>query len=260
MTGPFPGQGDETAPNPYYGDADEDLPPIGQPPRGPNRGVLIAIAAAVVVIVGAGFVLWFTVGPGKTPGTPVAATGTQPHPAPPATPNSGSPRPSPSATAPNQAAAYDVGMCFNEVADARTGGGVELNPVACGGNDAVFVINDVVASIADCDTGQGAADYHDHGYQVPDETAGVAYCASLVVPTSDCFVLGGTSPIARAACGSAPNVVQVQAIEPAPSAATACTDKPNPDIWFYQSPTSGQFACVSRPTATTAPTTITPEH
>ncbi len=285
MTGPFPGQGDDTPesghgtppetrygtaaeedqPNPYYGDSDEDLPPIGEPPRGPDRKVVIAIATTVVVIVGAGFALWFGVGPGKTDGTAVAATGSS-HPAPVVQPASGSAAPSPSAgtppttaTTPNQSAAYDVGMCFDEVAGLQAGK-VELNPVPCGGAEAVFVINDVVASIADCDTGLGAADYHNHGYQVPDETAGVAYCASLVVPADDCFVLGGTSPIVRAACGSAPDVVQVQAIESAPTAATACTDKTNPDVWFYQSPTSGQFACVSRPAATTPTTTTTPDH
>jgi hypothetical protein len=282
MTGPFPGQGDDTpqqqaggtpvdgdGPNPYFGDADEDLPPIGTPPRGPNRKVIIAIAVAVVVIVGAGLGLWFGVGPGKTGGTAVAATGSR-HPAPVGQPASGSVPPTPpsggapatttpNASGTNPAAAYDVGMCFDEV-NGTQAAKVELNPVQCGGADAVFVINDVVASIADCDTGQGSADYHNHGYQVPDDTAGVAYCASLVVPANDCFVLGGTAPIARAACGSAPDVVQVQAIESAPTAATACTDKTNPDIWFYQSPTSGQFACVSRPSTANATTPTTPDH
>jgi hypothetical protein len=121
----------------------------------------------------------------------------------------------------------------------------------------VFVINDVVASAPDCDTGQSAADYKDHGYEVPDETAQVAYCASLVVPAHDCFVLGGSAAIARATCGSATDVVQVQSIESAPSATTACTDKTNPDVWFYQGPSTGQFACVSRPSSSATTTTPT---
>jgi hypothetical protein len=154
---------------------------------------------------------------------------------------------------PNPAAAYDVGSCFNEVSGSSPDK-VQLNLVQCGGSDAVFVINDVVPSAARCDSGPGGADYRDHGYEVPDQTANVAYCASLVVPVNDCFVLSGSLPIARVACGPEPDVVRVLAIEPAPSAALACTDKPNPDVWFYQAPTSGQFACVSRPKATTTTT------
>jgi hypothetical protein len=178
MTGPLPGQGDDTPPqhaggtpldrdepNPYFGDADEDLPPIGAPPDGPNRKVIIAIVAAVVLIVGAGFALWFGVGPGKTGGTPVAAPSGR-HPAQvgqpasasgsatPTRPSGGAPvaTTAPNASGANSSAAYDVGMCFNEVGG-TTAGKVELNPVQCGGPDAVFVTNDVVASIADCDTG-----------------------------------------------------------------------------------------------------------
>jgi hypothetical protein len=71
---------------------------------------------------------------------------------------------------------------------------------------------------------------------------------------TDGFVLGGSAPIATAPCGSGPNVVQVQAIEPAPTVASACTDKIDPDVWFYQSPVSGQYACVSRPVITATQT------
>jgi hypothetical protein len=166
----------------------------------------------------------------------------------------------PTSAAPDSAAAYDVGSCFDEVGSGQPGK-VQLNPVSCAGGSAVFVINSVVASSADCDTGQGAADYKDHGYEVPDETANVAYCASLVVPVNQCFMLGAAAPIARTSCGSQPNVVRVEAIESAPAAASACSDKTDPDVWFYQAPTSGQFACVSRPATTatpTAPPTTTP--
>lgn len=283
MTGPTQGQGDETPQpwggkpdesrygtpwderpaNPYFADPDEDLPPVGMPPRGPNRKVLAGIAGAVVIIVGAGVALWwFAVGPGRDAQPSAAASGQHPAPQAPVRPvpstspaqaaPSGTGSPSTAPPPPHPPAAYDVGMCFDEVAGTSPGT-VELNPVACAGSRAVFVINDVVASAPDCDTGQGAADYHNHGYEVPDETANVAYCASLVVPADTCFVLGASAPIARAACGSGPNVVQVTAIEPAANAAGACADKSNPDVWFYQAPTSGRFACVTRPV--TVPTT-----
>jgi hypothetical protein len=232
-----------------YVDADTRAA-FGAERRGPRRSVLVAIAVAVVVIVGAGVTLWFTAGPGRGSNpTPVAQTSDRP------VPPRSAVRP-PVSSAPDIAAAYDVGSCFDEDTGGAAGH-VELNPVPCGGTEAVFVINSVVPSVARCDVG---ADYHNHGYEVPDETANVAYCASLVVPVNVCFVIGGTTPIARTPCGSAPNVVQVLAIESAPNPASACRDKPNPDVWYFQAPTSGQFACVSRPGSTstsTVPTTVT---
>jgi hypothetical protein len=157
-----------------------------------------------------------------------------------------------SSTSPDTAAAYDVGSCFDE-AQGSGPGKVELNVVECGGDQAVFVINKVVDTVSDCDSG---SDFKNHGYEVPDETANVAYCASLVVPSNICFTLAAAQPIQRTACGSAPGTVRVLAIESAPNAGAACSDKTNPDVWFYQSPDSGQFACVSRPAAnSTTPTT-----
>ncbi|HEX3649399.1 MAG TPA: hypothetical protein VHV49_13295 [Pseudonocardiaceae bacterium] len=235
----------------YY----EDPGPAEPEPRhrGPSRRSVAAITVAVLVVVGAGLTLLFTTGSGSGGGHRPAAAGSQR----PATrrtqPATRTTQPTTSAS-PNPAAAYDVGSCFNEIAGSAPGK-VELNLVPCGGPDSVFVINKVVASATRCDSG---ADYRDHGYEVPDETADVAYCASLVVPANSCFVLGGSVPIVRAACGSAPDAVQVLAIESAPGVATACTDKTNPDVWYYQAPTSGQFACVSRPTATPTTTTTTP--
>jgi hypothetical protein len=277
MTGPNPGQGDDTPPTlggqppesryetgwdeqaaePYY----DDYQTRFAARRRPSRKVLIAIAAAVVVVAGAATALFAFGGfPGRSGGRPAAASQRPSSHAAPAPSLSVPPRvtvttPAGQSNA-NHAAAYDVGTCFDEVRGAAAGK-VELNPVPCGGTEAVFVINDVVASAPDCDTGQGAADYKNHGYEVPDETAQVAYCASLVVPAHECFVLSGTLPIARAACGAAPGVVQVMSIESAPSAATACTDKSNPDVWFYQGVNTGQYACVSRPGAPVSTTTTT---
>ena len=67
-------------------------------------------------------------------------------------------------------------------------GRVELNLVDCGSGRAVFVINKIVDTATQCDAG---ADFKNHGYEVPDETANVAYCASLVVPANVCFMLAG---------------------------------------------------------------------
>lgn len=239
-------------PDPPYVDQRDFGPPIGgPPPKGPSRRALAGIAAAVVVVLAAVFALWwFSAGPGRsTAAHPVSPTSTP-------VPTRNNATPPPSVDTPDSAAAYDVGSCFDE--QNSTGSGVELNPVPCASADSVFVINAVVPNVSACDGGDGAADYKDHGYEVPDQTANVAYCASLVVPTNECFSLAANQPIERATCGSGPGVVQVLAIESAPSATAACTDKQNPDVWFYQSPDSGQYACVSRPPGTSGITPTTP--
>jgi hypothetical protein len=269
------GQGDDDVPRPWDGkppphyssgawdfpaqqqpEQPTPPPPPPEPPhRRPGRRSVAAIAVAVAVVVGAGLTLLFTVGSARGGANPVATTSRRPTPSThsAAPPRSTGRTPTTTGARPDPAAAYDVGSCFDEV-DGGQPGNVELNLVPCGGSDSVFVINKVVGSTAQCDQG---ADYRDHGYEVPDETANVTYCASLVVPVNTCFILGGATPITRAACGSAPNVVRVQAIESAPTAAAACADKTDPDVWYYQTPTSGQFACVSRPTATPTTTTTT---
>lgn len=284
MTGPFPGDGETPRPwggqpheqagfgpdrygppsvNPY--DPEPPTPPSGSrfptaaygglygdppPVRPRRRGLLVAaVVAAVVVLVAAGGTLWFfTAGPGGTGGR-VVAVGPAPSTGRPSRPDGFAGR-STSEGPPTTSgsAAYDQGSCFAE-GSGSTPGKVELSPEPCPGDKAVFVINRVVRKATDCDQ---TADYHQHGYEVPDETANVVYCVSLVVPADNCLSLGGTAPIARATCGSGPDVVRVLSIESAPDATKACTDKPNPDVWFYQSPDSGQFACVSRPAGSSA--------
>ena len=261
---PQPWNGQPPTDSPYYAeyertegeqaDQQADPPWTDDPthlvvPDGPNRRLLAGLVLAVVVVLVGGVALWwFAAGPGRTDTPrPVAATRDNPQP-----PERHVP-PSASSPSPNIAAAYDVGSCFDEAQGAGPGK-VELNLVPCGGNRAVFVINKIVTTAAACDSG---ADFHNHGYEVPDETANVAYCASLVVPANVCFTLAAAQPIERTPCDAAPGTVRVTAVEPAPNATSACTDKQNPDVWYYQSPTSGQFACVSRPPtgSTTAPTT-----
>ena len=225
--------------------------PTPTPEPGRSPAMVPAILVAVLVLIGAAVaVWWFAAGPGhRISPRPVAAVSP-----------TGAPQPTrvpvrPPSTSRDTTSAYDVGTCF----DQKTGSGpgkVELNPVECGGPQAVFVINKVVTVASECDS-DSSVNYGQHGYEVPDETANVTYCASLVEPVNACFTLGGSVPIDTVPCGSGPNVVQVLAIESAPNAAAACTDKTDPDVWFYQSPTSGQYACVSRPTVTATPTAPT---
>ena len=224
------------------------VPPPAPPGRSPAMIPAIVVAVLVFLGVGAG-VWWFAAGPGhRVSPQPIAAPSSAPPTRLPVR------HPSTSASA-DTSSAYDVGTCFDEQAGSAPGK-VELNPVECGDQLAVFVINKVVGAASDCDS-DAAVSYGEHGYEVPDETANVTYCASLVVPVNICFTLGGSVPIAIASCGSGPNVVQVLSIESAPNVGSACTDKTDPDVWFYQSPTSGQYACVSRPVVTSTPTAPT---
>lgn len=212
--------------------------------------VIAAAAGAAVALAGVGTAIWyFAAGPGHhVPQVSVAISSNPPAPDP-ITGSSDLPtRPLSAANA----AAYDIGSCFDEQIGSGPGK-VKLNLVPCGGDQSVFVINKVVSAASECD-----ADYQRHGYEVPDETVGVVYCAALVVPANQCFVLGGNAPITRAACGSGPDVVTVQSIESAPNVNSACVDTVNPDIWYYQSPSSGQFACVSRPTTKSGSATPIP--
>lgn len=224
-------------------------PEFTPPPRR-HPAIVPAAVVAVLVLAGVAFgVWWFAAGPGhQVSPQPVAAVG-------PSRPASRSPFVPPSSVpsaSPDTASAYDVGTCFDEQSGSGPGK-VELNPVQCGDQQAVFVINKVVAQASDCDS-DASVSYGQHGYEVPDETANVTYCSSLVVSVNNCFTLGASAPVASAPCGSGPNVVQVLSIESAPDVNSACTDKTDPDVWFYQSPTSGQYACVSRPAVTSTPT------
>lgn len=264
MTPPIPGDGPD--PQPWGGQPNEPTTQTGPQPgwqeytgehNFPDMGYTglykspprwrkpVLIAAAVVVVAGlVSAVLLVT----NKKGTDQRAV------APPASARPSSGAPLARSTPPSASgggiseSAYDVGTCFDE--QPGTGSGkVELSPVPCGGDRAVFVINKVAPDASGCDA---AADYQKHGYEVPDETANVVYCVSLVVPANNCFVNGNGKAVRRTACGAEPDVVQVLAIESSSGADAACQDKPNPDVWFYQSPDSGQYACVSRATASSS--------
>jgi hypothetical protein len=256
MTQPTPGQDHERASwtaqqsswgaphNAGYGT--DPTQPIGYgnpPPALPGRllagkGRLVTtIVAALVVLVGAAASVWWFSGRGNQPSHQVTAPTVPRSPAA-QLPASRSVVP----TTPDNSA-YGVGTCLTEPANPATSG-LELSPVSCVGGDAVLIINQVVGQYADCQT---SADYVNHGFVLTDEAANVTYCLSLMVPVNQCFEFStnNSQPIQRTACGSAPNVVQVESIETAANAGAACTDKTAPDIWFYQSPSSGQFECVS---------------
>ncbi|HEX4223845.1 MAG TPA: hypothetical protein VHZ97_15870 [Pseudonocardiaceae bacterium] len=226
--------------------------------RGFGRGrlVVVIISAAVIVLVGAAGSVWWFSGRTNQPNNRGAA------------PPVSTPRrtPKPKATPTPDTSAYGVGTCLDEPLDPR-GGGLELNPVPCDGSSAVLMINQVVTGYNDC---QNGADYVNHGFILPDVVANVSYCASLVVPTNQCFEFStnNSQPIQRTTCGSAPNAVRVESVEPADNVNDACKDQTSPDIWYYQSATSGQYACVSalppgastsgQPTTSSQPTTSQP--
>lgn len=226
MTSPVPGQEQQ----PWE---TESRPP--EPPReqgsDQNRLVIVSIAAAAVVLLGTVASVWWFSGRSTPPPS-------HPHAAPPVSTPRHTTKPKP------DNAAYGVGTCLDEPVDPNSGG-LELTPVPCAGSSSVLIVNQVVKDYNDCSQ---SADYVNHGFVLSDEVANVDYCVSLVVPADQCFTFStdNSKPIARAACGSAANVVRVEAVETAASVTAACTDQQQPqDVWYYQAPTSGQFACVT---------------
>ena len=219
MTFPVPDQ----APENQHAEARE---------QGFRGRIIVTIVCAAVVLVGAAASVWWFSGRNNAP---------TPHAAPPvSTPrHTTTPKPKPTP----DTSAYTVGTCLDESANPNTGG-LQLKMVPCGAPEAVLVISEVVHQYDDCQQG---ADYVNHGFVLPDELANVDYCASLVVPANQCFAFStdNSKPIQRATCGSAADVVRVESVENATSVADACKDQTTPDVWYYQSPTSGQFACVS---------------
>jgi hypothetical protein len=221
------------------------------PPRPPRRrtGLIIAIVVAVLVVVGGG-----VAGIALALGSGTSASGSHPIATPtptesgglptqfPGVGGSGTATPTPSPDASTGSGAWTVGSCFDETG---TVGKVSLSQVPCDSDQAVFVINTVIPMKSQC---PGGANYR--GDVIGDQYAGADYCVSLEVPAGQCFVYddqskgGNTQVIARAPCGSGKDIVRVQSVEPATDPNSACSDVSNVDVWAYQSPTSGQFACV----------------
>jgi hypothetical protein len=223
--------------------------PSGPPPR--RRGPMIAaIAAAVVVIAGAvvGVVLWL--GSGSQPSAgghaivnpPSSSPGALPTQFPGVPASGGSGATGSSGSAEPGSPAWSIGSCFDEHGAV---GNISLSQVPCQGDQAVFVINAVIPMSSQC---PGGSTYR--GDTIGDQDAKVNYCVSLVVPAGQCFVYddqsktGNAQVVRRTSCGSGQYEVQVQSIEPATDPNSACANVTNADVWNYQSPTSGQFACV----------------
>ncbi len=241
MASPVPGQDSNIAPTEQH---------KGASPRQPgNRSrIIVTIVSAAVVLAGAAASVWWFSGRSEQPNQPSAA------------PPVSAPRHTKKVKPTQDTSAYGVGTCLTEPADPNSGG-LELTPVPCAGSSAVLIINQTVKDYNDCQQG---ADYVNHGFILSDEVANVDYCVSLVVPANQCFAFStdNSKPIQRAACGSAVNVVRVESVEPAATVTAACKDQTAPDIWYYQSPTSGQYACVSSlppgASSTSTPSTSTP--
>lgn len=257
MTGPIHGSGSEPPPtwpegyaayreDPGY-DEEPAFPEVSppQPPRRSRRMLVGTILIGMLALALAVALAWQTLGPHRDDGPVGAAVGGAP---------SVQQGAMPTSAVGSGSSAYDVGTCLYEQPGGAPGA-AQLEPVSCAGSQAVFMVNQVVTNPSACDANSGA-DYRQHGGEVPDTTANVTYCVSLVVPPNQCFVHSGT--FERVACGSAPDAVRVLAVEPAPTAQAACGDKPDPDVWFYQSPNSGQYACVSWPAGRSGPVSPPP--
>jgi hypothetical protein len=221
--------------------------PGGPPPRPPRRktGLIIAILVAVLVVGGGVAGIAFALAPGKSAsgGHPIATpTSTQsgglPTQFPGVSGGSGTPAPGTSTGSP----AWTVGTCFDEGGSV---GHIALSQVPCDSDQSVFVINTVIPMKSQCAGGSGY-----RGDIIGDQDAGVDYCVSLVVPAGQCFVYddqssgGNTQVVQRTTCGNGKYTVRVQAVEPATDPSSACSDVSNVDVWYFQSPTSGKFACV----------------
>ena len=200
--------------------------------RGLRTWIVVTVVCAVVVLVGTAASVWFFSGRGGQSNQHVAPpTVSMPT-------HTVKPKPTP------DNAAYTVGTCLSEPTDPNSGG-LEIKPVPCAGQLAVLVINQVVHNYPDCQQG---ADYVNHGFILSDEFAGVDYCASLVVPANQCFAFStdNSKPIQRAELrlGAERGPGRVGG-ERRDAVTDACKDQTTPDIWYFQSPSSGQFACVS---------------
>ncbi|HEX7659692.1 MAG TPA: hypothetical protein VF444_09440 [Pseudonocardiaceae bacterium] len=227
--------------------------PVMPPPR--RKGPFIAAVIAAMVLVGggaAGVTIWLGSN-GRpsgghvvtTPTTTPTASGTLPTQFP---GTSAGGFGSASATAPTDTAspsgstAWTVGTCFYEKG---TVGNVSLSPVACDSDQAVFVINSVISPTSDCPD-----DANYNGDVIGDQAADAYYCVSLAVPAGQCFVYddqsdgANTQVVRRTDCGGGAYVVRVQSVEAAGDSDSACQDVPDVDVWSYQSPTSGKYACV----------------
>jgi hypothetical protein len=227
MTGPYQQPGSWGPP-----------PPIMPPPRKSQTGAIIGTVVGVVLMLGLG--TWAVIGiissrhSTEAGGTSTTRTTTS------------------TTRAPRTSATDSIRFSPNDCVwlDVKTS-----ERVSCTSDKAALQINLVIPQKEKCADTDAYDSYGDGWY---DGKLALRYCASLMVPKGQCVQLDldGTGFVERAACTStaplasgAPNAktYQVTDVVSSADAKTACDKVPNTDdVWFYQSPKSGQFACLKR--------------
>ncbi|WP_020500734.1 LppU/SCO3897 family protein [Sciscionella marina] len=132
---------------------------------------------------------------------------------------------------------FAVGSCFYSDHPGS------LRPASCTGDESVFVINAVGRTPQDC---AAVADFTRWGAVQRDDSANAVYCVSLLLHTGDCVVLGTDKGAHRVDCGTDRDASRVVRMASTATPASACTDLPEADVWYYRSPSSGQLACLAK--------------
>ena len=213
--------------------------PPAPPPRRSQRGAVIGTVIGVVLMLGLG--TWAVVGIISSRHS--AAAG--------ASDTSGKPARTSTTRAPRSSntnsAQYNTNDCvWLDVTSSHL--------TTCTSDKSALQINLVIPRQNKC---EDADDYDSFGDTWYDDKLSLRYCASLSVPKGQCVQLdlNDTGLVERAACTAvaAPNdapktkTYQVMDIVSTANAKTACDKVPaTDDVWFYQSPKSGQFACLKQ--------------
>lgn len=124
----------------------------------------------------------------------------------------------------------------------------------CTSDKSALQINLVIPRSNKC---QDADEYDTYGDTWYDDKLSLRYCASLSVPKGQCVQLdlNDTGLVERVACTetTAPKdapkteTFQVADVVSTTDPKTACDKVPaTDDVWYYQSPKSGQFACLKQ--------------
>jgi hypothetical protein len=229
MTGPYQQPGSWGPPPP---------PPM-PPPRKSQTGAIIGTAVGVVLMLGLG--TWAVIGIiSSRHSTEAGGTGS--------TTKTTRTTTRPPRTSDTSSIRFGVNDCV--WLDVKTS-----ERVSCTSDKAALQINLVIPQQQKCSDTDPYDSYGDGWY---DGKLALRYCASLSVPKGQCVQLDldDTGFVERASCTSttplasgAPNAktYQVTDIVSSANAKTACDKVPaTDDVWFYQSPKSGQFACLKQ--------------
>ena len=127
--------------------------------------------------------------------------------------------------------------------------------VSCTSDKAALQIDLVIPQKDKC---SAADEYDSYGDTWYDDDLSLRYCASLNVPKGQCVRtdLNDTGLVERVSCTAASTTTsgapkaktyQVVDVVTSTNGKTACDALPDTDdVWFYQSPKSGQFACLKQ--------------